>query len=113
MNNNLFSAAFKVIKGWLPPAAVKKIKFLTKSNMNEYVAEDQMLEDWGGTDDWQYAWLPESVEGKILSPAAWPRVSWLTVSVTRPGLVRWRALHSSVLIIFPLQTPGTTSRRRR
>lgn len=58
----VLNAAFKVIKGWLPPAAVKKIKFLTKSNMNEYVAEDQMLEDWGGTDDWQYAWLPESVE---------------------------------------------------
>ena len=30
---------------WLPPAAVKKIKFLTKSNMSEYVSEDQMLED--------------------------------------------------------------------
>ena len=53
-----------MIKGWLPPAAVKKIKFLTKTNMAEYVAEDQMLEDWGGTDGWQYAWLPESSEGK-------------------------------------------------
>ena len=52
-----------MIKGWLPPAAVKKIKFLTKSNMAEYVAEDQMLEDWGGTDAWQYAWVPESSEG--------------------------------------------------
>ena len=57
-----------MIKGWLPPAAVKKIKFLTKSNMTEYVAEDQMLEDWGGTDDWQYAWLSESSEGKNQQP---------------------------------------------
>ena len=53
-----------MIKGWLPPAAVKKIKFLTKSNMAEYVAEDQMLEDWGGTDSWQYAWLPDYSVGK-------------------------------------------------
>ena len=27
------SAAWKIIKAWLPAAAVKKIKFLTKSNM--------------------------------------------------------------------------------
>ena len=53
------SAAFKVIKGWLPPAAVKKIKFLTKTNMTDYVAEDNMLEDWGGSDTWQYVWQPE------------------------------------------------------
>ena len=64
MSNNLFSAAFKVIKGWLPPAAVKKIKFLTKSNMNEYVSDDQRLEEWGGTDTWQYVWEPEEAEGK-------------------------------------------------
>ena len=59
-----------MIKGWLPPAAVKKIKFLTKSNMSEYVPEDQMLEDWGGTDPWQYSWLPENSEGKCQPQAA-------------------------------------------
>ena len=41
----LVLAAFKVIKGWLPPAAVKKIKFLTKTNMNEYVTDDNRLEE--------------------------------------------------------------------
>ena len=56
------AAAFKVIKAWLPPAAVKKIKFLTKSNMGEYVSEDNRLEEWGGTDTWQYAWQPETQE---------------------------------------------------
>jgi len=58
----VLNAAFKVIKGWLPPPAVKKIKFLTKTNMKEYVSEDQMLEDWGGSDTWQYAWHSEESE---------------------------------------------------
>ena len=58
--NCLVLAAFKVIKGWLPPAAVKKIKFLTKTNMNEYVTDDNRLEEWGGTDTWQYSWIPEN-----------------------------------------------------
>ena len=49
-----------MIKGWLPPAAVKKIKFLTLSNMGEYVSEDNRLEEWGGTDTWTYTWEPET-----------------------------------------------------
>jgi len=56
----VLNAAFKVIKGWLPPAAVKKIKFLTKTNMNEYVSDENRLEEWGGTDPWQYVWEPEA-----------------------------------------------------
>ena len=43
---------------------MKKIKFLTKSNMAEFVPEDQMLAEWGGTDAWQYAWVPERCQGK-------------------------------------------------
>jgi len=56
----VLNAAFKVIKGWLPPAAVKKIKFLTKTNMNEYVSDENRLEEWGGTDPWRYVWEPET-----------------------------------------------------
>ena len=42
------------LQAWLPPAAVKKIKFLTKSNMGEYVDEENRLEAWGGADSWEY-----------------------------------------------------------
>ena len=47
---NLFSlsAAWKIIKSWLPAAGVKKIKFLTKTNLIEYIPEDQQLAIWGG-----------------------------------------------------------------
>ena len=44
----LILAAWKIIKGWLPAAGVKKIKFLTKSNLSEYIPEDQQLVIWGG-----------------------------------------------------------------
>jgi len=58
----VLNAAFKIIKGWLPAAAVKKIKFLTKSNMGEYLTEENRLEEWGGGDPWQYQWEHEGVE---------------------------------------------------
>ena len=54
-----------MIKGWLPPAAVKKIKFLTKSNMGEYLTEENRLEEWGGSDSWQYQWEYENTENGI------------------------------------------------
>lgn len=56
----VLNAAFKIIKAWLPPAAVKKIKFLTKSNMSEYVDDENRLEAWGGQDSWEYKWEPEN-----------------------------------------------------
>jgi len=56
----VLNAAFKIIKGWLPAAAVKKIKFLTKSNMGEYLTEENRLEEWGGSDPWQYQWEHET-----------------------------------------------------
>jgi len=56
----VLNAAFKIIKAWLPPQAVKKIKFLTKSNMSEYVDDENRLECWGGLDTWEYKFEPES-----------------------------------------------------
>jgi len=56
----VLNAAFKIIKAWLPPQAVKKIKFLTKSNMSEYVDDENRLECWGGQDSWEYKFEPES-----------------------------------------------------
>jgi len=55
----VLNAAFKVIKTLLPPAAVKKIKFVNKSNMDEFVNGDNQLEEWGGTNPWQYKFEEE------------------------------------------------------
>ena len=38
------SAAWKIIKAWLPAAGVKKIRFLTKATMGEYVDDQNRFE---------------------------------------------------------------------
>ncbi len=43
-----FAAGFQIIKRMLPAEAVGMIKFLKKSNNNEFVTEDQRLVSWGG-----------------------------------------------------------------
>ncbi|XP_023342819.1 motile sperm domain-containing protein 2 [Eurytemora carolleeae] len=61
----VLNAAWKIIKAWLPAAAVKKIKFLTKSNMGEYITDDNRLEAWGGSDPWEYCFEEESVANVV------------------------------------------------
>jgi len=61
----VLNAAWKVIKAWLPAAAVKKIKFLTKSNVGEYIDDNNRLECWGGSDDWEYVFEPETFHSTI------------------------------------------------
>ena len=45
---NLLAAAWKVIKGWLPAAGVKKIKFVAKATVGEFVRAEDRLTEWGG-----------------------------------------------------------------
>ncbi len=45
---DLWAAGFQIIKQMLPAEAREMIKFLKKSNNNEYVTEDQRLQSWGG-----------------------------------------------------------------
>ena len=56
----LLTACWKIIKGWLPPSGVKLIQFLTKSNLSDYVPEDQQLKIWGGKDTWSYEFIDEN-----------------------------------------------------
>ena len=59
----LFSyiAAWKIIKAWLPAAGVRKIKFVNKNTVDEYVIPDQKLVAWGGNDSWEYEFVEEQV----------------------------------------------------
>mgnify|MGYP003729754047 CR=1 FL=1 len=54
-----FSAAFKIIKSWLPARAVQKIKFINKSSIKEYVSPYKMLPHWGGDDNYEFKFVPE------------------------------------------------------
>jgi hypothetical protein len=53
------AAAWKIIKTWLPASGVRKVKFVNKSNLDEFVSADQRLTAWGGEDDWEYDFEPE------------------------------------------------------
>ena len=55
----LFIAAWKIIQAWLPAAAVKKIKFVKKNSIGEFITTDQRLVAWGGEDTWVYEFVEE------------------------------------------------------
>lgn len=55
----MFIAAWKIIKAWLPAGAVKKIKFVNKSTVDEYIHAEQKFIAWGGTDPWEYEFNEE------------------------------------------------------
>ncbi|XP_033743770.1 motile sperm domain-containing protein 2-like isoform X2 [Pecten maximus] len=54
----LFNAAWKIIKAWLSPQAIQKIKFVGKSDIQEYINKDQLMEHMGGTDKFQFKYVP-------------------------------------------------------
>ncbi len=59
------SAAWKIIKTWLPAAGVKKIKFLNKDTLTQYVSDDQKIPAWGGSVEWKYVFEEEVVDEHI------------------------------------------------
>jgi hypothetical protein len=60
LQNWSYLAAFKIIKTWLPAKAVKKIKFLSKHNLNEYVSKESIMVSWGGEDNYKINFEPET-----------------------------------------------------
>jgi hypothetical protein len=62
INNELIpptTAAFKIIKSWLPPKAVDKIKLVDKKSLKDFIPLDQCLASWGGTDHYGFEFEPE------------------------------------------------------
>ena len=59
-------AAWKIIKNWLPPEAIKIIKFTDKKTIREYIAEDQLLVGYGGIDKYKYEYNPKDYKMPIL-----------------------------------------------
>ncbi|KAL0280054.1 UNVERIFIED_CONTAM: hypothetical protein PYX00_001464 [Menopon gallinae] len=55
----VLNAAFKVIKTWLPPKAIRKIKFVSKTNLKDLVDPENALRSWGGFNDYVYSFEPE------------------------------------------------------
>ena len=50
---------WKIIKGWLPPKSIEKIKFVDKKTIQSFVPVDQCLIGWGGEDSYEFKFIPE------------------------------------------------------
>lgn len=48
------SAAFKIVKGFMPAEALEILRVTTKKDINEYVDKANCLKIWGGTDEYAY-----------------------------------------------------------
>lgn len=56
-----FAAAFNIIKALLPPKAVASMRFVNQKNLHEYITKENMLTCWGGTDDYEFKFVPEKI----------------------------------------------------
>lgn len=56
----ILNTAFKMIKSWLPPKAIPKIKFVHKSNIHELVEPNDILTCWGGSNEYTFKFVPEA-----------------------------------------------------
>ncbi|XP_061164745.1 motile sperm domain-containing protein 2-like [Saccostrea echinata] len=54
----LFNAAWKIVKTWLSAEAQKKLKFVSKNDIQEYIDRENLPEHMGGTDTYKYKYIP-------------------------------------------------------
>ncbi|XP_025085499.1 motile sperm domain-containing protein 2-like isoform X2 [Pomacea canaliculata] len=67
----VFNAAWRIIKTWLSAEAISKIKFVTKLDIQDYIAADQLPEHMGGTDKFDtvhYCCLESGVNSAASTP---------------------------------------------
>ncbi|KAK6627612.1 hypothetical protein RUM44_010090 [Polyplax serrata] len=55
----VLNAVFKVIKSLLPPKAVEKMKFVSKSHVKDFIDMECALKSWGGNDYYVFQFEPE------------------------------------------------------
>ncbi|ALC44128.1 CG32407, partial [Drosophila busckii] len=53
----LLNAAFKIVKGFMPPEALEILRVTTKKDIGEYVDQDNCLKIWGGNDDYSFKFV--------------------------------------------------------
>ncbi|KPP78327.1 hypothetical protein Z043_102174 [Scleropages formosus] len=54
----IMNAAWKIVKTWLSPEAINKLKFVSKSEIQSYIDTEQLPSHMGGTDSFKYTYPP-------------------------------------------------------
>lgn len=55
----VLNAALKIIKSWLPPQAIPKIKQVNKTGLKDLVDASVALKSWGGNSEYVFKFVPE------------------------------------------------------
>ncbi|KAH0535199.1 motile sperm domain-containing protein 2-like [Cotesia glomerata] len=55
----VLNAALKIIKSWLPPPAIPKIKQVNKTGLKDLIDSNVALKSWGGTNEYVFKFIPE------------------------------------------------------
>ncbi|ODM93054.1 CRAL-TRIO domain-containing protein C3H8.02 [Orchesella cincta] len=81
-------AAWKIIKGWLPPKFVDRVKFVDKKTIKEWIEPDNQLAEWGGSDNYVYKFEPETRQKRTMAngrgpPDPKPRKMVLILSIKK------------------------------
>ncbi|XP_069617144.1 motile sperm domain-containing protein 2 isoform X2 [Ranitomeya imitator] len=54
----IMNAAFKIVKGWLGPEAINMLKFVNRSEVQDYISAEYLPPHMGGTDPFKYSYPP-------------------------------------------------------
>ncbi|XP_023673290.1 motile sperm domain-containing protein 2 isoform X1 [Paramormyrops kingsleyae] len=54
----IMNAAWKIVKTWLDPDAINKLKFVTKNDVQTYIDAEYLPPHMGGTDPFKYSYPP-------------------------------------------------------
>lgn len=54
----IMNAAWKIVKSWLGPEAISKLKFASRSEIQTYIGPEHLPPHMGGTDQFKYSYPP-------------------------------------------------------
>ncbi|XP_074033029.1 motile sperm domain-containing protein 2 [Leptinotarsa decemlineata] len=78
----VLTAAFKIVKSWLPEKAVEKIKFVSKKDLKTFVPPEHILEKWGGQNTYVFSFVPETVQEEKASAPSNKKVHFVDGSMS-------------------------------
>ena len=55
----VFNAAWRIIKMMLPTSILETTKFVNRTQLTEYIDDDNRLASWGGKDQYKYSFQQE------------------------------------------------------
>ncbi|OUM59368.1 hypothetical protein PIROE2DRAFT_21250 [Piromyces sp. E2] len=58
----IFNGCWKIIKPLLDPVVSSKVHFVKTEEMKQYISEDQLMKIYGGTNSFEYNYIPPSQE---------------------------------------------------